>query len=59
MIIIRKSILVHLVDGFGQTHNPGTSKVHQQMIRWSGNLARIRKSEQVSFQMVNERNYAI
>jgi len=33
-------------------------KVHQQMIRRSGNLTRISKSENVSFKMVTERNYA-
>ena len=34
-------------------------KVHQQMIRWKGNLGRISEPEKLSFQMVTERNYML
>ena len=43
--------------GFGPSRSQ--CKIHQQMIGWSGNLRGISKSEEVSFQMVMERNYPI
>jgi len=56
------SLVAHLkYRSTGKSHSPGTMyKVHQQMIRRSGKLGRIRnKSGKVSFKMVTEMNYAI
>ena len=49
----------HLVHGLGRLIVRLQYKVHQQMIRWNGNLGRISESEKVSFQMATERNYDI
>ena len=51
------SSMAHLVQGLGKLIVQVQCKVHQQMIRWSGNLGRISRSEKVTFQMVTERNY--
>jgi len=53
------SPVAHLEEGLRKLVAQVQCKVHQQMIRWSGNLGRINKSEKVSFQMVTEINYAI
>jgi len=41
--------VMHLVQGLGKPILQLKYKVQQQMIRWSGNLGRISKSEKVSF----------
>jgi hypothetical protein len=48
-----------IVQGLGKLILQVQCKVHQEMIRWSGNLGRINKSEKVSFQIVTGRKYAI
>ena len=51
--------MAHIVQGLSNLIVQVQCKFHQQLIRWSGNLGRIVKSEKVSFQMVTERHYAI
>jgi len=41
--------------GVGQTHSPGAMQSSSTIIRWKGNLGRIRESEKMSFQMVTGR----
>jgi len=48
-----------LSTGVGQTHSPGKMQSSLTMIKWKGNLGRVSESENVSFQMAMERNYAI
>ena len=43
---------MHLVQGLGKLIVQVLCKVHQQMIRWSGNLGRINGSEKVSFKLL-------
>ena len=51
----KESISVaYLVQGFGKLMDQVQCKFHQQVIRWSGNLGRISKSEKVGFEMLTE-----
>ena len=51
--------VAQLVQGLDKLIFRVRCKVHQQMIKWSGNLGRISEHEKVSFQIVTERNYAV
>ena len=42
-------LVAHLVEGLGKLIVRVRCKVHQQMIRWSGNVGRMSESEKVSF----------
>ena len=55
----KSSSVAHLVQGLGKDIVQVRCKVQQQIIRSSGHLGRISNSENMSFQMVTERNYAI
>jgi len=52
---IESSSLAYLVQWLSKLIVRVQCKVHQQTIRWNGNLGRISKSENVRFQMVTEK----